>query len=97
MAGDMWIGQFQIPFITLIRNQDVMRHADQTLRDDIKSYARLHEQTIVLAQQDGWRSDEPSKSMFLELTALTAGLALVASDPIYVKVFKGRPWRAPIK
>ncbi|MEQ8824695.1 MAG: TetR/AcrR family transcriptional regulator [Filomicrobium sp.] len=81
----------------LIRNQDVMRHADQTLRDDIMAYAHLHEQTIVLAQQDGWRSDEVSKSIFLELTALTAGLALVASDPIYVTVFKGRPRRAAIK
>lgn len=75
----------------LIRNQDVMRHADESLRDQLNSYARLHEQTITKAQADGWRSDEPTRAIFLQLTAQTAGLALVASDPIYETVFQGRP------
>ncbi|WP_164662206.1 TetR/AcrR family transcriptional regulator [Tropicibacter sp. Alg240-R139] len=75
----------------LVRNQDVMRHADESLRDQLNAYARLHEQTIAKAQAEGWRSDEPTRAVFLQLTAQTAGLALVASDPIYETVFQGRP------
>ncbi|WP_216824933.1 TetR/AcrR family transcriptional regulator [Roseovarius sp. EL26] len=75
----------------LIRNQDVMRHADDSLRSQLNSYAQLHEQTIAKAQADGWRRDGATRAVFLHLTAQTAGLALVASDPIYETVFQGRP------
>lgn len=74
----------------LIRNQDVTRHADEELLADIDAYARLHEKTIALAQQDGWRRGEPTRAVFLEITAFTAGLALVSSDPIY-KTVLGKP------
>ncbi len=73
----------------LVRNQDVMRHAADDLVQQINTYARLHERTIVQAQQEGWRADENPQAVFLRLTALTAGLALTASDPIYATVFRG--------
>ena len=75
----------------LIRNQDVMRHAGEDLRDMVEYHARLHRQTIADAQSRGWRADTNGEALFLEITALTAGLALLASDPIYVTVFGGRP------
>lgn len=81
----------------LIRNQDVMRHADESLVNKIDAYARLHEKIIVCAQREGWRSEEPTRTVFLRLTALTAGLALIASDPIYNTVFKGRPCELDIR
>ncbi|MEM9105249.1 MAG: TetR/AcrR family transcriptional regulator [Pseudomonadota bacterium] len=81
----------------LIRNQDVMRHADDTLRNQINTYARLHEGIIARAQKEGWRSEEPARSIFVQLTALTAGLALVASDPIYETVFQGHPGKHEIR
>lgn len=75
----------------LIRNQDVMRHADPGVRARINAYARLHEAKIREAQEAGWRRDEPTERLFLQITALTAGLALTASDPIYETVFGARP------
>ncbi|MEM6626672.1 MAG: TetR/AcrR family transcriptional regulator [Pseudomonadota bacterium] len=73
----------------LIRNQDVMRHANDDLVGRINRYARLHEDTIARAQAEGWRRDEDTRTVFARLTAITAGLAMIASDPIYKTVFQG--------
>ncbi|MEO1080281.1 MAG: TetR/AcrR family transcriptional regulator [Pseudomonadota bacterium] len=73
----------------LIRNQDVMRHADRELLEEASAYARLHEELIRQAQADGWRSEQETHEVFVEITALTAGLALLASDPIYRTVLPG--------
>ncbi|MEM6782972.1 MAG: TetR/AcrR family transcriptional regulator [Bacteroidota bacterium] len=74
----------------LIRNQDVMRHADDELHREANAYARLHEELIRQAQAEGWRSDQNTHTLFVEITALTSGLALVASDPIYRTVLPGQ-------
>lgn len=80
----------------LLRNQDVMRHADEALKEKINQYARLHEETIAHAQKEGWRRDETTRAVFIEITAFTAGLALTASDPIYKTVFGAHPTLAEI-
>ncbi|MEM1191202.1 MAG: TetR/AcrR family transcriptional regulator [Pseudomonadota bacterium] len=80
----------------LIRNQDVMRHADRELLEEASTYARLHEDLIRRAQADGWRSQQKTHEVFVEITALTAGLALLASDPIYRTVLPGQLEREEI-
>ncbi len=74
----------------LIRNQDVMRHATKALLGEIDAYAQLHQRMIGQAQAEGWRKDEAARAIFVQLTAFTAGLALLASDPIYKTVFGKR-------
>lgn len=85
-----WVADNPIEHM-LIRNQDVMRHATEELTQQIDGYARLHEQMVKRAQSEGWRKNEQTRAVFLELTAFTAGLALIASDPIYSTVFKKQP------
>lgn len=68
---------------SVLRNQDVMRHADRALLDDLRDYARLQRAAIVAAQAQGWRAHEPPDGILLQIVAFTAGLAIVATDPIY--------------
>ena len=70
----------------LLRNQDVMRHADADLKRLLKRYADLQLELTERAQREGWRAGEPAAAVRLEVIAFTAGLALAFSDPLYVEV-----------
>jgi len=67
----------------VLRNQDVMRHADEQLVSVLEEYATLQKRTIELAQNEGWRCEKAVDQIFLEIIAFTAGLAIVATDPMY--------------
>lgn len=75
----------------VLRNRDVMQHADESLIVLLRGYAQLQQETIAQAQKEGWRTDEPSRIILLQIVGLTAGLALVATDPLYEVALKARP------
>lgn len=80
----------------ILRNQDVMRHADEPLLAMLHAYAALQQRTIVQAQREGWRSDDPPHLLLLQVIGLTAGLAIVATDPIYQTPLHGPPAAADL-
>ena len=51
----------------------------------LSGFAKNQRQGILAAQREGWRQDEDLEVLILHLTALTAGTAIVATDPIYVE------------
>lgn len=75
----------------VLRNHDVTRHADDGLRDRLREYADLQRSAIRQAQADGWNPDLPPETVLVQVTAFTAGLAMVATDPLYVAALGSAP------
>ena len=75
----------------VLRNRDVMRHADQELLSQLAEYSTLQSQTIEQAQHEGWRANDAPARLLLQIVSLTAGLALTATDPIYASALGKRP------
>jgi len=67
----------------VLRNPDVLKHAAADLRDDLENFAFVQKQAIEVAQAEGWRQDEDPQMLFFHLVSLTAGTAIVTTDPIY--------------
>ncbi|NJN15434.1 MAG: TetR/AcrR family transcriptional regulator [Oscillochloris sp.] len=80
----------------ILRNQDVMRHADEALLRALHAYAELQQRTIAQAQSEGWRSNDPPHLLWLQVIGFTAGLAVVATDPIYQTPLHGQPSAADL-
>ena len=66
-----------------LRNPDVMRHASSALRERLQDMAHANKVLIADAQRHGWRRDTPIETLFLHVVSLTAGMALVVTDPSY--------------
>lgn len=67
----------------VLRNPDVMRHAPDDLRAELLAFADLQRSEIKMAQQEGWRGDIDPEVLLLHLMAMTAGTAIVMTDPVY--------------
>jgi len=72
-------------YYQVLRNPDVMRHAPNRLDQLLTDFAQGQRDAIRAAQSQGWRADESLEAVFLHLTALTVGSAVVATDPTYTR------------
>jgi AcrR family transcriptional regulator len=72
-------------YYQVMRNPDVMRHASETLDEMLGEFGQRQRTEIVRAQSAGWRSEDDPEALFLHLTALTVGTAMIATDPTYPK------------
>lgn len=72
-------------YYQVLRNPDVMRHAPDRLDQLLTDFAQGQRDAIRAAQSQGWRADESLEAVFLHLTALTVGSAVVATDPTYTR------------
>ncbi|MEM9436983.1 MAG: TetR/AcrR family transcriptional regulator [Pseudomonadota bacterium] len=73
----------------LVRNQDVMRHADASLREKIAAFGRMVSELVAAAQGEGWYAGREPAPLVLQVTSLTVGMAVVFSDPLYDTAFDG--------
>lgn len=67
----------------ILRNPDVMRHASDDLKSSVDKFASMQWEDITVAQMNGWRPDENPRLLYLHLISLTAGTAIVLTDPMY--------------
>ncbi|SMR70782.1 transcriptional regulator, TetR family [Aliiroseovarius halocynthiae] len=67
----------------ILRNPDVMRHASDDLKSSVDKFASMQWEDITAAQLSGWRPDEDPRLLYLHLISLTAGTAIVLTDPMY--------------
>lgn len=72
-------------YYVVLRNQEVMRHASDELGALLNDFAERQKAEIVHAQAGGWRVQETPEDLYLQLTALTVGLSVVATDKVYGK------------
>lgn len=72
-------------YYQVLRNPDVMRHAPPLLDRLLTDFAQGQRDAILAAQAQGWRAGEDLEAVFLHLTALTVGSAVVATDPTYAR------------
>ncbi len=70
-------------FHRVLRSPDVLKHRTDDLNDRLAEFADLLRVEIAQAQADGWRSDEDPDVLLLHLMSLTAGTALIATEPSY--------------
>lgn len=70
-------------FHRVLRNPEVLRHRSDALNDRLKKFADLQRKEIALAQDEGWRSQDDPEILLLHFMSLTAGTAIVATDPSY--------------
>lgn len=70
----------------VLRNPDVMRHASGDLKASLDGFASMQWNNIQEAQQEGWRANEDPRTLYLHLISLTAGTAIVLTDPMYSAV-----------
>lgn len=70
----------------ILRNPDVMRHANDELKQSLHTLAAIQRENIKVAQENGWRTDENPQVLYLHLLSLTAGTAIVLTDPMYSSV-----------
>lgn len=77
----------------VLRHPDVVRHAPSELSQMLEAFVAGQKAEILRAQSEGWRSDENPQDLFVQLTALTIGSAVVATDPFYLKASDSAPRR----
>lgn len=70
----------------ILRNPDVMRHANAELKASLHTLATIQWDHIKIAQENGWRAKENPQVLYLHLMSLTAGTAIVLTDPMYASV-----------
>lgn len=70
----------------ILRNPDVMRHASDDLKNSVDKFASMQWEDITAAQKNGWRQDEDPRLLYVHLISLTAGTAIVLTDPMYQPV-----------
>lgn len=70
-------------YYQVLRNPDVLRHGAESLAERILSFSQRQRAEIARAQAGGWRSDTDTDTLLIHLMSLTAGAAVVATDPIY--------------
>ncbi|GAA4886521.1 TetR/AcrR family transcriptional regulator [Ferrimonas pelagia] len=75
----------------LLRNRDVMRHANEQLKEKLKDYAQLQQALVAKARAEGWRSDTSERLILMQIIAMTAGLAFMVADPLYEVPLGGKP------
>lgn len=73
----------------ILRNPDVVRYAQDSLSEKIEKSAELQRVEIRCAQSEGWRANADSEVLLQHLISLTAGLAIVATDPVYQRALGG--------
>ncbi|MFQ1702157.1 TetR/AcrR family transcriptional regulator [Loktanella agnita] len=88
-------------YYQVMRNPDVMRYAPDQLAEILGDFGQGQRTEILRAQKAHWRSGDDPEDLFLHLTALTVGTAIIATDPIYPKPASITPTRekllAPIR
>lgn len=70
-------------FHLVLRNPEVLRHRSEDLNDRLKKFADLQRNEIALAQAEGWQSSDDPEVLLLHLMSLTAGTAIIATEPSY--------------
>jgi len=90
MAKDyIWWARSNPVYHLILRNQDVTRYAGDELRARLREYSELKRSLILQAIKEGWRASSSPELLLLQIVGLTAGLAVVATDPLYEIPLKG--------
>ncbi len=70
-------------FHRVLRNPEVLRHRSDDLNDRLSEFADLQRAEIRTAQADGWHGNDDPEVLLLHLMSLTAGTAIIATEPSY--------------
>lgn len=81
-ANVMWAKNNPKLFMAM-RNPDVTRHADETLKTAITEFAGKQLAAIKAAQGKGWNSHIEPEMLRLQIISAITGLSFMLCDPFY--------------
>lgn len=69
-----------------LRNQEVIRFADQPLKNKLRAFANQQKDALRRAQAKGWKKGVETDTLMFQLVATLVGSAILLSDPVYREV-----------
>lgn len=81
-ANVMWAKDNSKLFMAM-RNPDVTRHADETLKTAITGFVHKQLAAVKVAQSKGWNSHIEPEMLRLQIISAITGLSFMLCDPFY--------------
>lgn len=69
-----------------LRNPEVIRFADDGLKQKLRAFADQQKETLKRAQAGGWKQGIETNTLMFQLVATLVGSAVILSDPVYQEV-----------
>ena len=74
-------------YYQVLRLPDLMSHRDEAAADLLRKFAKYQTENVQAAQREGWRSNEDTQLLFMQIVAFIVGLAVMGTDSSYATAF----------